>query len=578
MKSISPYLLAAFAGLFYTFSFAPFNEYGNFLFLVFPLVFLATQKVKRQSSAFKSFMVGITFGVVHFTSSLYWLCFAFDVAGMKDIAIPGILGLSLYLSLYPGFTCLLTNAISNRFILNTLNSKIKNIILFSCLYSAFEYLRGNLFTGFPWNLPAYAGDIYSLQTASLIGIYGASFISVLCYTSFVLFVDRGVFCETKNKTINIVLIIATIILAYFLGPVWFFLCTPLFLKNKERVYLFAIFTIVSSLWIYGYLRVQVNHTQYNENYSLRMVQASIEQTAKWDKEKFWDNLEKNIQVSSQPSTLNENSKFDAIIWPETAVVVPFQKYPELLESIISRLEDNLKDKGLFITGNIRISQEQGSEGGKKKYFNTLYAVNKESEVIDSYSKKHLTPFGEYMPLRKFIPTFIPVKKLTHGKMDYSSGEESNTLSNHNLPPFQGIICYEAIFPYILQKPLCFSEKGGCENNEYAKPEWILCVTNDSWFGESIGPKQHLAIAIVRSIEQGLPMLRCASSGCSAVIDPCGRILQKTEINQVTCIDTYLPKPLTNGTLYKKLGDWPFFMGIVLLLVFSVIPAHRRKRN
>ena len=170
-------------------------------------------------------------------------------------------------------------------------------------------------------------------------------------------------------------------------------------------------------------------------------------------------------------------------------------------------------------------------------YNSLIVIDRDGDMIAEYNKSHLVPFGEYVPL----PDILPIKKIAHGSMNYSAGPGPQTISLGNLPPFSPLICYEVIFPGHVQSP-----NGGAK--------WLLNITNDAWYGATAGPYQHLAHARMRAIEEGLPMIRVANSGISAVIDGYGNILSKLPLNQAGYIDAQLPQASNTLTIYRRLSS------------------------
>ena len=192
-------------------------------------------------------------------------------------------------------------------------------------------------------------------------------------------------------------------------------------------------------------------------------------------------------------------------------------------------------------------------------WNGLIALAANGDVIGSYSKFHLVPFGEYVPLRNVLP----IKKITPGTMDFSAGLGPHTLDLPGLPSVGPLICYEVIFP-------------GEVVDESHRPGWLLNVTNDAWYGLTSGPFQHLAIARVRAVEEGLPVLRTANNGISAAIDPYGRVLSRLGLDEIGVLDVKLPQALS-PTIYSQFKD----IGIVLLLlceaIFVAFIARRDRR-
>ncbi len=186
--------------------------------------------------------------------------------------------------------------------------------------------------------------------------------------------------------------------------------------------------------------------------------------------------------------------------------------------------------------------------------NSLIALSDSAEILATYDKARLVPFGEYIPLR----SLLPFEKLTAGRGDFLPGSGPKTVEVGGLPPFQPLICYEAIFP------------GWAEKNDAVRPQWLLNVTNDAWFGESTGPYQHLQMARTRAVERGLPLVRAANTGISAVVDPLGRVTARLELNETGFLDTALPRALPSGTPYSRFGEAILLAIAALVMTVSFI--------
>jgi apolipoprotein N-acyltransferase len=187
----------------------------------------------------------------------------------------------------------------------------------------------------------------------------------------------------------------------------------------------------------------------------------------------------------------------------------------------------------------------------------LVVVNPEGEVVATYDKVHLVPFGEYIPFHKELP---PLTGLI-GRGSFEKGDSFTTITLPGLPGFSPLICYEAIFPAEVVGP-------------GTRPAWLLNVTNDAWFGTSSGPYQHLASARLRSVEEGLPMIRAANTGVSAVIDGYGRILASLEMEREGVIDHVLP-PARAETVYARWHDWTLLTLLAILALFVALARPKR---
>ena len=191
----------------------------------------------------------------------------------------------------------------------------------------------------------------------------------------------------------------------------------------------------------------------------------------------------------------------------------------------------------------------------------MQAIDSRGDVVETYDKAHLVPFGEYVPFGRYLP----VTKLTAGRVDFSAGPGPVTLPVPGAPPFSPLICYEAIFP------------GNVVTHSGTRARWLLNVTNDAWFGDSSGPYQHFASARLRAVEEGIPLVRVANTGISAVVDSYGRIIAALGLNTRGIVDSELPRPVPGTTLYARFGNAA--AGVLLLVAgicaWSLDRRHQR---
>jgi len=230
-----------------------------------------------------------------------------------------------------------------------------------------------------------------------------------------------------------------------------------------------------------------------------------------------------------------------IIWPEAATPYNLQTASELK----NELRDIIPYTSYLALGSVRVEEDVNDRNIEKnrKFYNSVEFINSDGELEKAnYDKFHLVPFGEYMPLRKFLPG---IEKITHGSNDFSKGAGPTTIELDGFPSFSPLICYEIIFP------------GNVVNKQDRKnsegPKWLLNVTNDGWFGQSSGPYQHLDIARARAIEEGMPVVRAANTGISAVIDSLGIVKDSIGLNESGIIDTNLPAKLHFETFFAIYG-------------------------
>jgi apolipoprotein N-acyltransferase len=261
--------------------------------------------------------------------------------------------------------------------------------------------------------------------------------------------------------------------------------------------------------------------------AVRIVQGNIPQGAKWDEALRIQHFRKYLALTAgaDPAAPGETM---VAIWPETAS--PYL----LVEDAIAReaAASVLPPGGLLLAGSVRIERVPGF-----RVFNSLVAIDSRGEVKDAFDKAHLVPFGEYVPLRRVLP--LPT--VVRSTVDFSAGPGPRTVDAGvpGVPPFGPLICYEAIFPGAVVAP-------------GARPDWLVNVTNDAWFGRVSGPWQHLAAARFRAVEEGLPMVRAANTGISAVFDARGRTVARLGLGETGVIGAPLPAALS-PPVFARLG-------------------------
>ncbi|AIK97023.1 apolipoprotein N-acyltransferase [Candidatus Odyssella acanthamoebae] len=370
-------------------------------------------------------------------------------------------------------------------------------LLFTVLWSIAEYLRGHILTGFPWNLNGYTWPLEILQVSSIIGIYGLSLLTTLLFVS---------------------------------------------LASKNRTFVAGYIILFVGLYGWGHQRLTQFPTE-RTGINIRLVQAAIPQQLKWVAGHFEENFNKHLGLSM----MEGERPLKAIIWAEASIPTFITDYPVLMGTLAAIAPP----QGYMIVGGPR-------HGVDNQIYTSTLVVNTQGQLIASYDKFHLVPFGEYFPLRKIFPH---VSKLTHGETDYTAGLQAQTLTVEGLPPFSPLICYEAIFPgAVVATP---------------RPDWMLNQTNDAWYGYSSGPFQHLQIVRTRAVEEGIPLVRSANNGISAVVDASGRITEQLGLDAFGFIDFDLPKALPTPTLYSQYRDLAFFILIFALGLVSFIVRRRQ---
>jgi apolipoprotein N-acyltransferase len=383
---------------------------------------------------------------------------------------------------------------------------VGRVLLFASTLSAAEWLRGHILTGFPWNLPGYAwaGFDAMFQTASIYGIYGLSLVTLVA-----------------------AMLPATIVKAD--GR-----------PSDVRRPLATIAAILLALFVFGWVRVPAAAVPDVDNIALRIVQTNVPQGEKWRPELLERNWRLLVDLTREPGLETRTH----VLWPEAAP--PFFLLQEAAGlQVVSEI---LPDTAMLLTGVVRVEQD----GERRRFFNSMGAITGDGRIVGVYDKAHLVPFGEYLPLYQLLEP-LGVTKITGGTGGgYSEGPGVKTMTLPGTPSFGPLICYEVIFP-------------GAVIEAGKRPSWLITFTDDSWFGPWTGPYQHLGIAKVRAAEEGLPIVRAASTGVSAVIDPFGRVVASLGLDRRGILDAGLPGEIA-PTIYSFVGDAIFVAMLIALTV------------
>lgn len=289
----------------------------------------------------------------------------------------------------------------------------------------------------------------------------------------------------------------------------------------------------SILWAGGAWRTPDAQFKQETNIRVRLIQPNAPQHQKWDPEWIGVFFRRALELTSSPM----KKPVDLVIWPETAVPFALQGDTEVLKI----LSDAAGPNAHIIAGIRRFEGD--------KLYNSMVHLGQNGELLWVYDKSHLVPFGEYIPFSEYL-SGLGLRGMAANLQGFSSGAGPEVISAYGLPSYLAMICYEAIFP-------SFAHTGD------DRPEFLMHITNDAWFGDTIGPYQHLVQVQFRAIEQGLPAARSANTGISAVIDPYGRIVSRLKLNEAGVLDADLPVPL-NPTIYAQFGELPFFVMMLLL--------------
>jgi apolipoprotein N-acyltransferase len=393
----------------------------------------------------------------------------------------------------------------------------RRIAVFALAIMAAEWVRGHAFGGFPWDLPGYiwkAGEPIS-QIASLIGIYGLSLLTVLALAAPAALADDGAFPHRAAPA-----------MAAALG--------------------------LGLMWGWGAQRLDNNLKPAPGEVIVRVADSGMGQEEKWRAGNEYNVFSRYLELIDTPGP----SRADIIVWPESAIPVLLLEQPDLLEEIGAKLGVRT-----LITGVLR-SEPRPKE--PPLYFNSAVVLTggESAQLGQIYNKGHLVPFGEFIPLWKELSPFLKLKALQQIGSGFEPGGPPARMIVPGGPPAVFLICYESIFPGIIPR----SE---------GRPDWIVNVTNDAWFGGQTGPYQHYNQARYRAIEEGLPLARSASGGVSAIVDPFGRKVVETGLKG-GAVEASLPPPLPL-TVYARFG-WlaPGSIFFAVMLLGIVLPGGRRK--
>jgi len=307
--------------------------------------------------------------------------------------------------------------------------------------------------------------------------------------------------------------------------------------------------LLALLWAGGMIRLPAAAMPSQPGVRLRLVQANIAQTLKWRPELRAENLQRQLALSRTPAMQPPT----VIIWPETAAPSFLDQDAEARQAIAGVAPPG----GLMLVGSVR---GQFQDRQLVRIWNSLEAIDGDGRMLASYDKAHLVPFGEYMPL----PSWIPLVKVTAGSLDFTAGPGPRTLTLAGLPPVGPLICYEVIFPAAVV-------------DRRQRPDWLLNLTNDGWYGVSSGPYQHLVAARLRAVEEGLPLVRAANSGISAVIDPYGRVVASLGLDQAGVLDADLPRPI-EATFFARAGWLILPLLLAATALAAALPSRRHRHQ
>ncbi len=481
-------------------------------FFTFSLFFLFLIKKSNQYKSKKLFFIyGWLFGFGYFISNLYWISFALTFDKNFSFLIP------FTFFLIPSVLAIFYGLISFFFLIFKPKKIVSSLLVFSLIFGLIEFVRGLILTGFPWNLIVYSfsNQLEFLSITSIIGTYGLNLFCISLFTSPAILILK----DTKKD----------------IGIFTFF------------IFIFTVF------WIYGIL-YKKNFNEVDKltyDFNVRVISSNI------GIDRFYSNPNSALVIEELIKISNPNkSKKTIFIWPEGVLPkvtqAEFDKYRWLFE-------EKFGDSHLLIIG----MSKQSDEKGIKKYFNTLSVYDNDLNLLNSYNKIKLVPFGEFLPFENILKN-IGLRSLTNNYQSFSEGKKRDIIElneeNFSLKILP-LICYEIIYSGNLFK-----------NSNF---DLIINISEDGWFGESIGPKQHFVHSIFRAIESGKYILRSANNGISAVINPIGITEGHILFNESGYIDFNEVRKI-QPTIFSKYGNKIF--GLIILLYIFLIFSFNRINN
>ena len=507
---------------------APFGYSAALLISLTLLVFLLDGAAMRPTGRRlrTAALVGWWWGFGAFLAGLWWIGAAFlvDAADYGWMIPFAVAGLPAGLAMFPMAAAVLTIAFWRP--------GASRVLALAAALTATEWLRGRIATGFPWNDIGYAltNSEALMQGASLIGVSGLALVAALAGAAPA--APFGPFGRRRSGTA---------------------LCA-------------AAAALIGALAAFGFARLSGADDADVAGVRLHLVQPAIDQSEKWRPENRWQSFDVLLSLTREAQPAPEGGT-TVVVWPETST-------PFLLADSAIALGDiarSLPERSVLVAGTVfATAAETGgdSEGdsaetaASERYYNSALAIDRTGTIIGRDDKVHLVPFGEYLPFQSVLEGtgLGALAESLPGGFTPGSGHMPMTLPG--VPPASVLICYEAIFPAEVVTP-------------GTHPGWLLNLTNDAWFGDTPGPYQHFQQARVRAVEQGLPLVRAANTGISAIVDPYGRVRASLALSKRGVVDGTLPAAI-GKPLYARIGDAPV-LGVVAV-VFLLLAARRRGRQ
>jgi apolipoprotein N-acyltransferase len=476
------------------------------------------------SSARASAADGWWLGFGYFVAGLWWLGDAFLVEADRFAwALPlGVLGLPAILALFTALGFAVARLLWSP--------GAARVAALGVGLGLSEWLRGHLFTGFPWNLfgMSLGGNLVLAQAASLVGVYGLTLIAIPLFAAPATLADVG-------------------------G------------RRGSRWSLVTALAALGALALFGAVRLGLGTDPgYVGGVKLRIMQPNLSQDAKFRPEYRDAILDRYLSLSDRATSPQTTGLADVthLIWPESA-------FPFILSRdahALARIGAALPPRAVLVTGAARTDTSSSPPGQRQgAVYNSVQVIASGGTIIDSSDKVHLVPFGEYLPFSPLLNR-LGLRQFVSIPGGFEAGERRKALNVPGLPLVSPLVCYEAIFPLEVLPETSPSGLG-------ERPGLLLNVTNDGWFGRYAGPHQHFAQARLRSIEQGLPLIRAANTGISAIVDAYGRVQVELPIGVEGTLDGRLPAVI-QPTIFAKFGNLPALCIFIVLLTTALLRRFR----
>lgn len=515
-----PIFLSILSGLLTGLSFPRFGV-SLVAWVAYVPLLLSIKMITGQKQLYKSYAYGFISGFTGNVILLYWVVVAMNRYGGINIfvSIFALILLSLILSaLYAGTFTLLIKLFWNT-------SSSGELLFIPVVWVLLEYIKTYLFSGFPWELLGYSqyNNLSLIQISRFTAVYGVSFLIMMFNT-----------------------------LVYEILLWWYDIRS---VRTAKYPFLFTktiiVLLLITGILIYGDTVVNRTHnTIENQDNTLEvsLIQGNIDQSQKWDPAYQNKTITDYFSLTQKAY---ETARPELVVWPETATPFFFQSEP----SYAGRVSDFVRSLHSYLLFGSPAYHyaDRGVE-----YFNSAFLMGREGEIRGRYDKRHLVPFGEYLPLKHI---FFFIKKLTGSIGDFTPGKGSTMLQFKNVK-IGTLICYEIIFPQL------------CAEDARSGANLLVTITDDAWFGDTSAPYQHLSMAVFRAVETGRFLIRSANTGISAVISPTGKILASTKLF-VPAFINYKVQLLDTNTFYTNHGDLFVLLCGIVFFIFILYLVYKK---